>query len=42
MKMLEERAALCEQVGVKEVPYLIRAGRLANEIVDRSGTDTMI
>lgn len=32
-QMLEERIRLCKKAGVREVLYIIRAGRLADEIV---------
>jgi nucleotide-binding universal stress UspA family protein len=35
--MLEERIRLCKKAGVKEVSYIIRSGRPADEIVSLVG-----
>ena len=41
-QMLEERIRLCKKAGVREVSYIIRAGRPADEIVGERYYDLIV
>ena len=41
-QMLEERIRLCKKAGVREVSYIIRAGRRADEIVGERYYDLIV